>query len=164
MMMVNSRLVLAALVASLFCLPGCLQPGSIDDPGAPKADASPGEQPDPGGDQQNPGQPDAEPPPTGSLTFTTDIYPKLQANALGCANCHQGSGAPAGLILNDGAATVYTRVMSGRVDVNTPENSKVLLYPLVGSSATTHPFKPFQSTSDASYQLILSWIQGGAAQ
>ena len=165
---VTSRLVVLLAAASLFSLGACVQPGGIDDPGVkadadpsqPEADAAPSDQPD-----AEPGAPDAEPPQGGALTFTADVYPLLQANSLTCGNCHKAGGIAAFLPFDDGDAVVYGRLMTGgqRVNLGSPEASLILQKPLQGS-ALSHRIKIFQSTSDVRYQLILKWIQTGAAQ
>ena len=148
MTMVTSRLVVAVMSASLFLVPACVQPGSIDDPAA---DAAPGSPNQPDADINNPpppGQPDAAPQQGGNSSFATDVYPLLQANSLGCANCHTSGGQASFLPYNDGAAAVYGRLMTGTQRVNTasPETSLILEKPLTGSPVS-HRVKPFQSTA-----------------
>jgi hypothetical protein len=164
---VTSRLVLTVLAATLFLVPGCVQPGGIDDPST-TADAAPDEQADaaPQGNPPPPNgdQPDAEPPPAAAdPTFAADVYPLLQANSLTCGNCHKAGGIASFMPFDDGASVVYGRLMTGgqRVNVGSPEASLILQKPLAGS-AQSHRIKIFQSTADLRYQLILKWIQQGA--
>ena len=165
-----SRLVLAALAASLFLMmPACVQPGSIDDPAA---DGGPGGGDEADADINNPtpdadlgDQPDAdtEQPPATDPSFATDVYPILQINGAGCAGCHASGSQAAFLPYNDGAAAVYGRLKEGTLRVNTanPEASYILQKPLTGSPQS-HRAKIFANTQDARYQTILKWIQAGA--
>jgi hypothetical protein len=88
MTMVASRLVVLAMVSALFCLPACLQPGEVEEPGSGSNDADaapnggPPGSPDAAVNPPAPGTPDAAP--AADPTFTTNIYPLLQANAVGC--------------------------------------------------------------------------------
>jgi hypothetical protein len=161
---VNARLVMSVMVASLFLVPACVQPGGIDDPDPTAADAAPQDETPDGGTPVVPGQPDAEPPPAAAdPTFATDVYPLLQANSLTCGNCHKVGGIAAFMPFDDGASVVYGRLMTGgqRVNTGSPEASLILQKPLAGS-AQSHRIKIFQSTADLRYQLILKWIQQGA--
>jgi len=159
---VRSRLVLAAMATLLLSLPGCLQPGSVPDEGgdddAPGVDAGPG---DPDAQAPPPGSPDAAPqaPPT----FTANIYGALAAAS--CTGCHTQGQSAQFLPMDDGAATVYARLMD-RPNVVQPDNveaSLILQKPLTGSPVP-HRAKLFADTNNPTYKLIKLWIEGGALQ
>lgn len=97
------------------------------------------------------------PPPPTTVSFVTNVYPIFKSRS--CTGCHGNSG---GMTLSGTAASAYTAVMAGRVDVATPTNSLLLKKP--STTGVSHGGgKIFASTSDADYQTILKWIQQGAA-
>jgi hypothetical protein len=168
MITVRSSLVLAAMMAMLSTA-ACIQPGEIDESqlggggnadagpgGGNTPDAQPGQNPPPTG-----GNPDAAPqePPPQELTFTANIYPQL-AQAT-CTGCHTNGGIASFLVMNDNAGDVYARLMNGRVNVDNPEQSLILVKPLA-NSGVGHRAKLFSDTNNATYKLFLAWIEAGA--
>ena len=96
------------------------------------------------------------PPPPTTVSFVTNVYPIFKSRS--CTGCHGGAG---GLTVSGSAASAYTAVKAGRVDLATPSNSLILKKPL--TSGVSHGGgKIFTSTSDADYKTILTWIQQGA--
>jgi hypothetical protein len=51
--------------------------------------------------------------------------------------------------------------MDGRVNVDDPTNSLILLKPLA-NSGVSHRAKLFSDTNNATYKLFLAWIEAGA--
>jgi hypothetical protein len=99
--------------------------------------------------------------------FTTDIYPILQRASMGgqdCANCHTMGGAAGNLlILDDGATSVYTRLMANPLYINltTPADSELLTKPLY-ETPPNHPNAIWLDTTNPYYMKILMWITSGA--
>jgi len=86
--------------------------------------------------------------PTDSISFATTIQPIFDAQ--NCTGCHPST---AGLDLSSGNS--YASIMNGRVDLGTPENSKIYTEPNPDGS---HSVK--YTNQQALY--VLTWIQQGA--
>jgi hypothetical protein len=113
--------------------------------------------------------------PLAPLTFTDDIYPRLQINgelALACAQCHTDGSIASGFVYDDGVQATYNRIMgkAGVVVLDDPTASDLLNRPLK-IPAENHPVKLFDNVDDAGaeddfafeqYSIFLRWIEEGA--
>ena len=116
------------------------------------------------------------PPPVDLVDFDNAIYPIFQNAAdypgqgRGCIGCHDTPQAQGGLVLDDGAAAVYQRLVdNGFYDLQYPDRSSILRNPYCGPDKCvadefpeTHPTEVFVVTADPGYQTILQWVSQGA--
>jgi hypothetical protein len=104
-----------------------------------------------------------------TLSFATNIYPKLQRAAiggLGCGNCHTAEGSAGTLPFDAGAASVLANLTArvGVINTVTPASSRILLRPLYEPppALPDHPNATFLDVNDPDYRLFLNWITNGA--
>jgi hypothetical protein len=99
--------------------------------------------------------------------FSPDIQMDLDAKGCTLTACHGAMGTGALLFVKPNATaqadidTNYMNVM-GEINTTAPDQSPLLLNPLVGSGSGHQGTMPFANTQDATYQKWLAWIQAGA--
>lgn len=90
---------------------------------------------------------------TDTVKFAEDILPIFNDND-NCTTCHKTGGTSPDLT----EANAYNSIMSmGLVDLTTPENSKLYIFPRPGS--TDHNWKTY---SQSQSEKVLNWIRQGA--
>ena len=102
-------------------------------------------------------------------TFAAEAYPAIASENCAIAGCHLGPTPQGGLLLPDAAMTLgtaqaYSAITTGGLSgsaVNTanPGNSLILQK---GSNEVTHTGGAQWTDNDATYETVLSWIEGGA--
>jgi hypothetical protein len=123
--------------------------------------------------QGQPVTPPPPPPPPVNVDFDTQVYPiflPLNLGGYGCQGCHtdQGGNTPSGgMNLYGGPEIAYNSLnpanYPNRVNLANPAASYVLVRPLYEANGIQdHPIYAFPDTTNASYQLLLAWIQQGA--
>lgn len=99
--------------------------------------------------------------------FFPDVQMDLDAKGCTITACHGAQGTGAIMYIKPNATAQadidanYTSAMN-EVNQTAPDQSKLLTKPLTGSGVTHSGTKPFASTTDATYQKWLGWIQAGA--
>ena len=101
-------------------------------------------------------------------SFATDIYPRLQKAAkggLGCANCHNPTGAGAVLpydTTDPAVVLAAIKAAAGVINPTTPAMSTFLTKPLFETTPPqNHPNATFLDVNDPNYKLFLLWITLG---
>lgn len=108
--------------------------------------------------------PIVEPEPEPVIDFPTEIMPIFTNYQ--CAACHAegGTAAGSGLYFNVAPQNVYDALRTGtsRVNIQNPEASYVLAYPLIIDPPNGgHPNASW-TTQDPAYQKLLQWVTSGA--
>jgi hypothetical protein len=101
---------------------------------------------------------------SGPAKFNPTIQMDLDTQGCTAAACHGGTQAPVVKMGATAQADIDSNYMHVMVDVNmtAADQSLLLTKPLQNSGVTHSGTKPFASTSDATYQRWLAWIQAGA--
>ncbi len=105
--------------------------------------------------------------PTVATKYSPDIQMDLDSKGCTVTACHGTMGDGSVMYIKPLAtaqADIDTNYMNAMAEINlgTPDQSKLLRFPLAGSGSGHAGTTPFASTSDPTYMKWLAWIQAGA--